>query len=136
MHGICSGAPGIGLALLWCRTHQYALTAQLRQTLEHDIARAAHTCLQHEPLYRDHVCCGNCAAIEFLLAWPGGYDAAGRLLTYVVSRKRHSGSYNYFPAGFRQVPSPELFHGASGSGYELLRYAKPDTIVPLSLIHI
>lgn len=131
MHGICSGAPGIGLALLWCRTHQYALTAQLRQTLEHDIARAAHTCLQHEPLYRDHVCCGNCAAVEFLLAWPGGYDAAGRLLTYVVSRKRQSGSYNYFPDGFRQVPSPELFHGASGIGYELLRYAKPDTIVPL-----
>ena len=29
------------------------------------------------------------------------------------------------------VPSPELFHGASGIGYELLRYAKPDTIVPL-----
>lgn len=137
MHGLCSGAPGIGLALLFCRKQGPPTDCETQ--LEEDIRRALEAVLYHPPLYMDHLCCGNSAAVEFLLeaslAVPGQAqacrEAAGQLLGRMLRRKKEKGDYTYFPPDLRQVFSPELMYGAAGIGYEMLRYAAPERIIPV-----
>lgn len=121
MHGLCSGAPGIGLALLYCKECGLSFPE-----LDEDLDRAKRRCLAAPPLYRDHLCCGNAAALDFLLSLPDCREHAGRLLALMKARRDREGSYRFLPEGWRQVPCPELFFGAAGLGYELLRYARPD----------
>ena len=90
MHGLCSGAPGEGLALLACRAH-LARMAPARTmadgpaaypgaiepapiaidlalaALDEDIARAIDACLTRDPAPRDHLCCGSASSVELLL---------------------------------------------------------------------
>lgn len=126
MHGLCSGSPGIGLALLRCRESGLGSPG-----LEEDLARARHSCLTTGPLRRDHLCCGNSSAVEFLLTLPGCREQAGRLLAFMKARKDGSGGYRYMPENFRKVLCPDLFFGAAGIGFELLRYARPDLLTPV-----
>lgn len=120
MHGLCSGAPGIGLALLACRENGLGSAE-----LDADLERAKRCCLGRRPLYRDHLCCGNSAGVDFLLTLPDGREHAGRLLAFMLERAEANGGFNYLPEGFRSAPAPELFYGAAGVGYELIRYALP-----------
>lgn len=120
MHGLCSGEPGLGLALLSCRESGLDYPE-----LEGDLERARRCCLGRPPLYRDHLCCGNSSSLDFLLSLPDGREHAGRLLAFMLERAGRNGGFNYLPEGFRGTPVPELFYGAAGVGYELLRYALP-----------
>lgn len=121
MHGLCSGAPGVGLALGCCRE-----SGLEPPWLAEDLERARHSCLAHPPLFRDHLCCGNSSAVEFLLTQPDCREQAGRLLAFMKARKESSGGYRYLPPDFQAAPSPDLFFGAAGVGYALLRYAEPE----------
>ena len=123
MHGLCSGAPGMGLAMLFCR--ESGLDSP---ELEEDIVRARRCCLTSRPIYRDHLCCGNSAALDFLLSLPDCREHAGRLLAFMKSRKDRGGRYHCLPENYRQVPCPDLFFGTAGIGYELLRYAQPNKL--------
>ena len=126
MHGLCSGAPGIGLALLACRESGLGSAE-----LDADLERAKRCCLGRRPLYRDHLCCGNSASVDFLLTLPDGREHAGRLLAFMLERAEAKGGFNYLPEGARSAPAPELFYGAAGVGYELLRYALPGKLPSL-----
>ena len=137
MHGLCSGAPGIGLAFLFCQ--EQGTAAGIEPKLEGDIERALEAVFRHPPLYMDYLCCGNSAAVEFLmeasLAVPerarACQEAAGRLLGWMVRRKEQEGEYMYLPPEFRQAFAPDLLYGAAGIGYEMLRFAAPERIVPV-----
>lgn len=96
--------------------------------LEGDIVRARRCCLTSRPIYRDHLCCGNSAALDFLLSLPDCREHAGRLLAFMKSRKDRGGRYHCLPENYRQVPCPDLFFGTAGIGYEMLRYAQPDKL--------
>lgn len=137
MHGLCSGAPGIGLAFLFCQ--EQGTAAGIEPELEEDIERALEAVFGHPPLYMDYLCCGNSSAVEFLmeasLAVPervkACQEAAGRLLGRMVRRKEQEGEYTYLPPEFRQAFAPDLLYGAAGIGYEMLRFAAPERIVPV-----
>lgn len=133
MHGLCSGAPGIGLALLKCRQQGCFLSQEVLRKIEGDIEKAAKCCLEHEPLFRDHFCCGNSSAVEFLLTLPESKSRsyAGRLLAFMRERKNQNGSFNMLLPNFRQVAVLDLFYGNAGVGYELLRYAEQEKIIPI-----
>lgn len=123
MHGLCSGAPGIGQALLCCRRNGLC-----SPQLDEDLERARSCCIGREPLFRDHLCCGNLSAVDFLLTLPDCRQHAGRLLAFMKRRKDAEGGYRYLPAAFRQVACPDLLYGAAGMGYELIRYAYPSML--------
>ena len=118
MQGLCSGSPGVGLALLRCREIGFD-----SPELDEDIERAKLSCMTKNPLYRDHLCCGNSSTVDFLLSVPGCHEQAGRLLAFMKRRKDSEGSYHFMPPIYRQVPRLDLFFGAAGIGYEMLRYA-------------
>lgn len=117
MQGLCSGAPGVGLALLRCRENGLG-----SPELDEDIERAKLSCMTIKPVYRDHLCCGNSSTVDFLLSVSGCQEQAGRLLAFMKSRKDNEGSYRFMPPVYRQVPCLDLFFGAAGIGYEMLRY--------------
>ncbi len=139
MHGLCSGAPGIGLALLYCGKMGTALPTVNRVWLEEDISRALEACLHHQPLFRDHLCCGNSSAAAFYLGASQAVadkqsicrEAAGILLAKMKKRKDLEGGYTYLPSTFRQFFTPDLFYGGAGIGYEMLQFAKPEQIIPI-----
>ena len=123
MHGYCSGAPGIGLAMLLYREWDGAEPLQ-----EKNLARAFAACGRIPLQARDHLCCGNSAAVEFLLEAGRalGEDAhvqtAGKRLAQIVARKTRLGQFCYLPPSYRDHLEPSLFYGAAGVGYELLRW--------------
>lgn len=137
MHGYCSGAPGIGIM-----THRIleSFSASDTEMPEYDrlcrscrkcalLAKAANDKLPL--LYRDHLCCGNSAIAEYYLA-NGEPEKAGSVLNAMYLRKEKSGDYMTMSAGYRsRKPMISLFYGISGVGYEMLRYAFPDRILPL-----
>lgn len=125
MHGYCSGAPGMGLALLGCMAHRNRITGW-----EVNMTRAIDACLHQELLFRDHLCCGNAAVVDFLLE-------AGRMLNRedltqdayrMLSQmaQRAQGDYAYLPPSYRNSFTPSLFYGAAGVGYTMLRAAQPE----------
>ena len=94
MHGLCSGAPGEGLALLACRAHLVRMAPARTMAagpaahpgaidsalaaLDEDVTRAIDACMSRDPAPRDHFCCGNASAVELLLEAVrlGGHGAA------------------------------------------------------------
>lgn len=124
MHGYCSGAPGIGLALLGCAEYSPLLPNHAE-----DLDRALHACLTIPIQFRDHLCCGNGAAVDFLLEAGSRLNrddltqAARHLLSRMAQRK--GGDYAYMPQTYQPAFSPSLFYGAAGVGYELLRAIHP-----------
>ena len=122
MHGYCSGAPGIGLMLLSCMRQRSQIA-----DWDANMDRAIGACLHHPIRFRDHLCCGNSAAADFLL------EAGRRLeredLTHDARRmlcemsQRAQDDYSYLPSGYQASFTPTLFYGAAGVGYTLLRAA-------------
>ena len=125
LHGICLGAPGIGLGLL--ALHGDPLSEEGRELL-----RLAHnSCLRAPLQQRDHLCCGKASLAEYFLTRYSltgehtDYTAGGRILSYMNSGRLclASGSYT-FPAAVSPGDT-SLFFGSAGIGYEYLRYALP-----------
>ena len=117
MHGFCSGAPGIGIL---CEDMDIEGVSTIK-----NLAKKA---VKNEPLrFRDHLCCGNCAAVDYCVT-TGDFEQAGRILGGMVERKDKLGHYCLTPQKYKEVESPSLFFGLSGVGCELLRYAFPDRL--------
>ena len=125
LHGICSGAPGIGMGLL-------GLHDALRIKESRELLKLTHnSCLRAPLRKRDHLCCGKASLAEYFLtryALTGegkDYDTAGRILSYMNSERLHCGLGSYtFPAAVG-AGDTSLFFGSAGIGYEYLRYAFP-----------
>ncbi len=130
MHGYCSGAPGIGLMLLSVRDRKDKCCAEY----ECDLDRAINAVLSHPFLYRDHLCCGNSASVDFLtelyaVTEDERYKEAARgLLSKMVRRKNMTGGFSFMTPEYRPHITANLFYGLSGVGYEFLRFARPDVI--------
>lgn len=122
MHGYCSGAPGICLAMLLYG--EWGETSFLQQK---NLTRAYEACQRFPLQHRDHLCCGNSAAVDFLLEAGRrlGQDesCAGKSLAQMTARKEKLGQFCYLPPSYRNHFEPSLFYGAAGVGYELLRWA-------------
>ena len=122
MHGYCSGAPGIGLAMLL-----YEKWGETSFFQQENLARAYEACQRFPLQHRDHLCCGNSAAVDFLLEAGRrlGQDEnrAGKRLAQMTARKEKLGQFRYLPPSYRNHFEPSLFYGAAGVGYELLRWA-------------
>lgn len=122
MHGFCSGAPGMGLALLSCDGLRDVL-----DTYDQDLQRALEAVNNTPPLYRDHLCCGNMSAIEFLLTYGRhmhSNDAISRAkdrLSECLTHQEIDGEFHFTAQGFQSSFIPDLFYGISGIGYTLLR---------------
>lgn len=130
MHGLCSGAPGIGLMLLTAESYRDVCIS----SFDADLARATNAVMTHPMLYRDHLCCGNSGAADFLMELSLRHDdrryfnAAASLLSGMVRRKNKNGGYSLMPPDRKSVVLTDLFFGISGIGYELLRFASPKTV--------
>jgi lantibiotic modifying enzyme len=123
MHGICSGAPGIGIASLLAIRLEDASVRELASTLL-ELADSASLALA--PPSRDTLCCGGLAVAEYMLS-RNLREETGRLIAGTVGRRRTLGGYVFVRDGMRMVSEPDLFNGLSGVGYTLLRYADPKT---------
>ncbi len=122
MHGICSGAPGVGLAALM--VNECARDSSECEVAEQLLDHAEKACAKLSPQMVDTLCCGNLAVAEFLLSYERRREA-GRLLACMVSRKRAFGSYILHPSPWRQTDEPSFLWGLAGIGYVLLRYVDP-----------
>lgn len=121
MHGYCSGAPGIGLAMLLYE--KWGETSFLQQK---NLTQAYEACQRFPLQHRDHLCCGNSAAVDFLLEAGRRFgqkeSSAGKRLAQMAVRKEKLGQFCYLPPSYRDHFEPSLFYGAAGVGYELLRW--------------
>ena len=123
MHGYCSGAPGIGIMCKQIRRGG-SDSRELQKCAE-----LAEKSMDGIPLNaRDHLCCGNSAAVEYYLT-VGQYDEAGKVLGAMKERKDRSGEYRYMSFHYHHSVTASLFYGAGGIGYEMLRYAAPGKII-------
>lgn len=123
MHGYCSGAPGIGIMLNRMKQNHYtsSVLEECRELASQSVNRL--------PLnYRDHLCCGNSAVVEYYLS-VGKQEEAGKILSAMQKRCEQDGNYRYMAYQFNNSLTASLFYGASGIGYEMLRYAEPDKIL-------
>lgn len=122
MHGYCSGAPGIGLALLSCMKHRSRIP-----DWEKNMTRSINACHHRQIHFRDHLCCGNSAAADFLLEAGSRLNRedltldAHRILSQMALRDHDD--YSYMPSSYQPAFTPTFFYGAAGVGYTLLRAA-------------
>lgn len=122
MHGFCSGAPGIGMALLGCDGLRDAL-----DTYDQDMQRALDAAGKEAPLDRDHLCCGNMAAIEFLLTYGRRMHSDAALkqaedrMAECLAHREETGKFQFSSPGYQATFVQDLFYGISGIGYTLLR---------------
>jgi len=108
MKGLCSGAPGIGMARM--QLLRYVQDTRIRAICEADVARAqAFLAAQDMPLKRDTLCCGNAALVE----------AARVLCVHALLR------LNDMPTLYHPLDTDDfqagLFQGFAGVGYALAR---------------
>lgn len=132
MHGYCSGAPGIGLAMLDAMEINSENSSPV---LALNLDRAMNACERKTILFRDHLCCGNSASADFYIEYARRtqrsiyHEKARALLSEMTTRKQALGDYTYLPPGYSSFFSSTLFYGGAGVGYELLRLAAPDKIL-------
>lgn len=125
--GFCSGAPGIGLSML-SLIRNGCDSREVRMNLE----RAVEASLAQPLLYRDHLCCGNSARIDFLLEVlreeerPDVREYLNHFLAEMTARKNHTGEYTTVLQDYENAFSAEFFYGVSGIGYEMLRVCDPE----------
>jgi lantibiotic modifying enzyme len=74
----------------------------------------------------DHLCCGNSAVAEYYLS-TGDHEAAGRVLGAIAGYGSHEGKHRDPLSNVSCSSAATLFNGIGGIGYELLRYAYPET---------
>lgn len=122
VHGICSGAPGVGLAAL-----AVAKTLGDKKGLElanELILRVDRACATLPLGSRDRLCCGTISVAEYLVS-RGDLERAGCVLGGVVQRAQARGGYSFAAEGVRRTDEPDLLTGLAGVGYGLLRLADP-----------
>ncbi len=109
MQGLCSGAPGVGLARK--QMLSYAIGEETRAVCLRDIERVrAYYAAVRAPLKRDSLCCGNAARMAGERAACGEIQTSGLNEAPVLFHPLDSDD---FPAG--------LFQGWAGVGYALAR---------------
>ena len=92
------------------------------------IARMVRQSVSTLPLMPfDHLCCGNSAVVEYYLS-TGDREAAGRVLGAIIGHGSHEGERPDPLSNVSCSSIATLFNGIGGIGYELLRYAYPETI--------
>lgn len=129
----CHGAPGIGLARLG------ALAALDTASVRRDIEIALQTTRQTDVSGLDHPCCGTCGRAELLfvaaqrLKRPELFTQATDWLEQISARATQRGGFILDPSLPRWVSHPQLFQGASGIGYTLLRQTNPDMLPSILL---
>ena len=123
MHGYCAGAPGTGI--LVNRIMEEGRGDARAQTIAH-LARQSIDALPLMPF--DHLCCGNSAVVEYYLS-VGNREAAGRVLGTITGNGSHEGKRQDAASNASGNAVATLFNGVCGLGYELLRYAYPETIL-------
>lgn len=130
MHGLCSGAPGMGMALLRCQDELRLMGLEVGWplALDEDITRAVSACLTRPLLPRDHLCCGNSASVDLLLE-TGRSDCHKAAAALMGSAARRG--WRLLPPHMQQAFCPDLWHGVAGVGYELLRLADPRGVRPI-----
>ena len=122
MHGLCSGAPGIGNALIKMNSEKDNF-----ETYDEDLKRAINACVRLPINSRDHLCCGNSSLIDFfvnLYELTNEYDhikQANKIMNVIYNRKQKYGSYIFIPANMRLVTNSSFYQGLSGLGYEMIR---------------
>ena len=122
LSGYCSGAPGIGMQ-----------AERLGYEGSRRITELALQSVLKEPLqYKDFLCCGNCAAIDFLLQAGKEGEARSRM-AYLLERSEQNSHFNCMTPAVTDIFSPSLFYGVAGIGYEMLRLIDPDTIQSIYL---
>ncbi len=120
--GYCSGAPGIGMNII-----------ETGYKNSDDVLKLAVESVLDQPLiYKDILCCGNSACIEFLLQ-AGKYLNDESLIVWartrmalVIERAERNGYYSCTTRSIKSVFSPNLFYGVAGIGFEMYRLAFPD----------
>lgn len=122
MHGLCSGAPGVGLALLEIKKEK-----EYFENYDINYSRAIEACKTKPLNYRDNLCCGSCAVIHFLI---NDYKVNNNIsslkessiiMNNVINRKNINTTYVFVKQGSRSVNNISLFFGISGIGYEMAR---------------
>ncbi|WP_026528695.1 lanthionine synthetase LanC family protein [Butyrivibrio sp. VCD2006] len=128
LHGICSGAAGIGLGLLCLESDILADERNSILSLVHE------SCLMSLLRAEDHLCCGKSAICEYLLTRYNSkkdfsdYEAAGCLLDLMKNERTKRSAANYMLNPAIPKTDTSLFFGSSGIGYEFLRFYAPDRI--------
>ena len=85
-------------------------------------------------MYKDFLCCGNSAVIDFLLEAGTYLDReeltaqARTRMAMMIDRADLRGHYNCVNDGIEDVFSPSLFYGVAGIGYEMLRLISPGDV--------
>ena len=123
LNGICTGAPGIGLAM------QIAEKFDIPYTKEDKIL-AIEAVRKKGLMNRDTLCCGNCSVIEFLIS-SGLKEEALTFLGKMKKKQEIKEEYTYIPINIKNYFVPTLFYGASGLGYTLLRAVDSDYVPSL-----
>ena len=123
MHGYCAGAPGTGIVV------NRILEEGRGDARAQTIARLVRQSVDTLPLMPfDHLCCGNAAVVEYYLS-VGNHEAAGRVLGTIGGHDPHEGNHQEYAPRANGNAIATLFNGIGGVGYELLRYAYPETII-------
>ena len=123
MHGYCAGAPGTGIVI------NRILEEGRGDARAQTIVRMARQSIDTLPLMPfDHLCCGNSAVAEYYLS-VGDHEAAGRILEAICGHDLYEGSRQDSDPNASDNAVATLFNGVCGIGYELLRYAYPETIL-------
>jgi lantibiotic modifying enzyme len=123
MHGYCAGAPGTGIVV------NRILEEGRGDARAQTIARLVRQSVDALPLTPfDHLCCGNSAVVEYYLS-TGDREAAGRVLGAITGHGSHEDKRRGLVSNASGNSVATLFNGIGGVGYELLRYAYPDTIL-------
>ena len=123
MHGYCAGAPGTGIVV------NRILEEGRGDAKAQTIARMVRQSVDTLPLMPfDHLCCGNSAVAEYYLS-VGDREAAGRVLGTITEHGSHKDKRQDSASNASGNSVATLFNGVCGLGYELLRYAYPETII-------
>ena len=124
MTGYCSGAPGIGMNALLLEYEGY----------EETLKKAIRSTLKEPLMYKDFLCCGNSAMVEFLLLAGTKLqrqdlvEEARTRMAMVIARAERNGHYQCINKSMNHVFNSSLYYGTAGIGYEMLRLISPDTL--------
>ena len=127
----CHGAPGIGLARL------AALRERDDPAAAAEVDAAVAATIAFGRCGPDYLCCGNLGRAELLLqagVQLGRDDLRGRaeaLAAELLDDARREGGFRLVYDMRASAFKPDLFRGAAGIGYELLRIAAPDRVPPV-----
>lgn len=124
----CHGAPGIGLARVG------GLRMLDTPSIRRDIDLALQTTLGLGISGPDHLCCGVCGRVEFLLTAahrlgrPELADMAARFAGDLLARAEQRAGFTFGSFLPAWVARPQFLHGTAGIGYTLLRLAQLDRL--------